>query len=464
VEDIYRSGGGEEAYTPSWFRTFRFIKVTVETGDTPLTLYPFKLIETRFPLENKVTFHSSQPWLQKVWDISLRTLELCMHESYEDCPFYEQLQYTMDTRLQMLFTHVISNDTDMPLKTIHDYHTSLLPEGILQSRFPSKHPQVIPVFALHWIFVLKDIYMETGDLSNLERYRPTMESVLGWFKRKTGAQGLVEYLDYWDYCDWTDAWDDIQGTPRASKHGPSTIQNLVYAYALGVSSEILDALGHTQLAEKYRSEKIGICERIDALCWFEGKGLYREGPGFEEYSQHAQLWAVLNRLAQGDKAKAIMGKTIDDATLVPCSFVLQFYLFRALERAGYYEKTEKLWGLWKELLDLDLTTVPEIPGKYTRSDCHAWGSLMLHELPRKFLGVSPLEPGYQKILIQPMGLYMGDISGSVPTPHGMVDVKWGYNDGHFVMEGSTPVPALVVLPNGEKHPIDAGKFTFGTAS
>jgi hypothetical protein len=308
--------------------------------------------------------------------------------------------------------------------------------------------------------MLKDVYMETGDLSILERYRPTMECVLGWFKRKTGAHGLIEYLNYWDYCDWTEAWDDIQGIPRASKYGPSIIQNLVYAYALCVSAEILDALGYTQLAEKYRSEKAGICEKVASLCWSEEKGLYREGPGFEEYSQHAQLWAVLNGLARGDKAKEIMGKTITETDLVPCSFVMQFYLFRALEQAGLYEKTEKLWDLWKGLLDLDLTTVPEIPGQYTRSDCHAWGSLMLHELPRKFLGVNPLEPGYKKILIQPMGFYVGDISGSVPTPHGMVDVKWSYHNEHFKMEGACPVPALVVLPNGEEYNVDAGKFVF----
>lgn len=460
VTDIYHPGGGEEVYSPSWFRTFRFIKIIIKTGDKPLTLYPLTLIETRYPLDNKVTFTTNRPWAQKVWDISLRTLELCMHESYEDCPFYEQLQYTMDTRLQMLFTYAVSNDTDLPRKTIHDYHTSLLPEGMLQSRFPSKLPQVIPVFSLHWIFMLKDIYMETGDLSILERYRPTMESVLGWFKRKTGAQGLIEHLDYWDFADWTEAWSDIGGTPRASLHGPSTIQNLVYAYALEVSAEILDALSYTQLAHHYREEKFDILAKIDALCWSEEKGLYREGPTFEEYSQHAQLWAVLNGVAKGEKARSVMNKTITDTSLIPCSFVWQFYLFRALEQAGMYEETENLWHLWIELLSLDLTTVPEIPGKYTRSDCHAWGALILHELPRKFLGVTPLAPGYGKVQIRPMGLYMRDISGSVPTPYGIVTISWQYDGNRFAMEGSTPVPALVILPNGEAHEIQAGSFAF----
>ena len=460
VADIYFPGGGEETYSPSWFRTFRFIRVTIETGETPLTVYPLKLVETRYPLENKVRFESNQSWLKPVWDMSLRTLELCMHETYEDCPFYEQLQYTMDTRLQMLFTYIISGEAVMQRKTIHDYHTSMLPEGMLQSRYPSKYPQIIPPFSLHWIYMLKDYYMETGDIDLLERYRPTMESILAWFKRKTGPQGLIEHLGYWDFADWADAWDDIAGMPRASLHGPSAIQNLAYCFGLEVGAWIMDTLDCKCLAERYRAEKAAISEKVEVLCWAADKGLYREGPAYEEYSQHAQLWAVLSGLAKGERAKEIMGKALSDDSLVPCSFVLQFYLFRALEEAGMYEETEKLWDQWKHMIDMDCVTVPEIPGKYVRSECHAWGALILHELPRKFLGISPLTPGYGKLLIKPVGLYMKEISGAVPTPFGKAEVKWRSDDKCFKIEGKTPVSALVVLPDGSEHEVEAGNFVF----
>ncbi|MCL1786394.1 MAG: hypothetical protein FWG38_00290 [Defluviitaleaceae bacterium] len=463
VQHVYRPSGRDEVYSPSWFQTFRFLKLTVTTGDEPLTIFPIKLIETRYPLADKVSYEILAPdksWIKNVWDISLRTLELCMHETYEDCPYYEQLQYTMDTRLQILFTYAISNDTGMAKKTIHDFHTSMLPEGILQSRFPSIRHQVIPAFSLHWIFMLQDYYMETGDAALLERYRPTMESILAWYKDKTGPAGLVEYLPYWDFADWTDAWSDIAGVARASKHGPSTIQNLVYAYALEVAAGILDTLGLGPLANRYRAERSGILANVEKLCWVEERGLYREGPAFEEYTQHAQMWAVLNGLATGERAKMIMSTTLSDKTLVPCSFVMQYFLFRALETADMYEETEKLWPLWQELLDLDLTTVPEIPGKNTRSDCHAWGSLMLHELPRKFLGVTPLEPGYKKICIRPMGMFIGGITGTVPTPFGDVSVAWRTDNGKFAIKINTPVPALVVLPDGATYEV-IGDFAFG---
>jgi hypothetical protein len=402
-------------------------------------------------------------WLNAVWRISLRTLELCMRETYEDCPFYEQLQYTMDTRLQILFTYALSHDASLPKKTIHDFHSSMLPEGIIQSRFPSCFTQVIPLFSLHWIFMLKDYYMETGDAEFLERYRPSMESILAWFKRKTGSSGLVEKLGYWEFADWTDSWSDIAGTPRAALHGPSAINNLVYACALETGASIMDALKLTQLSALYKEEKEKIMHIVNETCWSDVRNLYREGPKFEEYSQHAQVWAVLSGTAKGDKAKTIMRKALDDTTLIPCSFVMQYYLFRALENAGMYEDTAPLWDLWKSLLDLGLTTVPEIPGPDTRSDCHAWGALILNELPRKFLGVEPLLPGYEKISIAPMGLYLGEMSGEAPTPKGPVKVAWRSSDGQFEISGSTPAPSTVALPDGTRHDIGAGEFSFQCA-
>ena len=75
-------------------------------------------------------------WADQLWRISLRTLNRCMHETYEDCPYYEQLQYIMDTRLEMLFTYAVGGDTRMARRTLWDFHCSQLPDGMLQSRYP----------------------------------------------------------------------------------------------------------------------------------------------------------------------------------------------------------------------------------------------------------------------------------------------------------------------------------------
>ena len=59
-----------------------------------------------------------------------------------------------------------------------------------------------------------------------------------------------------------------------------------------------------------------------------------------------------------------------------------------------------------------------------RSDCHAWGSLVLYELPSVILGVRPAAPGYEKISVAPVPGYLDRAEGDVVTPRGMVHVSW----------------------------------------
>lgn len=464
LSDWLYPDGREWAFQSFWFRTFRFVRLVIETKDGPLTILPPTYRTTRYPLDVKAKIAPEQSWVRELWDISVRTLELCMHETHEDCPYYEQLQYTFDTRLQMLFTYALSADTRMAERVIYDFHSSLLPEGLLLSRYPTTELQVIPVFCLHWIGMLNDYYLQTGDDRLLRRYRTTVESILDWFARKKGPSGLCEHLGYWEFFDWPEEWGPGYGQPNAAiQEGISTDENLVYALFLRIAAEMFDRLGRTQDAGFYRQERSELLKNIQNLCWNPERKLYREGPTTEEYSQHAQFYAVLNDLVVGDEAVDLMRRTIRDKSLVQATFPLQFDLFRAMEKVGLYEETEQLWPLWQSLLGDNLSTVPEVPGNQTRSDCHAWGAELLFEYPNRILGVYPDKPGYERIGIHPHGLFLGQAAGEVPTPKGMVSVRWTHRDGHFSMTADWPagVPARITLPDGRVIDSDVGKCVIG---
>ena len=434
----------------------------METAEEALTLYPPALTETRYPLEDSLRFRlPGLPWMRPVYDISLRTLQLCMHETYEDCPFYEQLQYVMDTRLQILFTYAVSGDTRMARRTLDDFHRSLAPEGISQARYPGNYRQVIPLFSLHWILILLDYYEQTGDLAALEDYRPTVERILRWFRRKTGSTGMVERLGHWEFVDWTTEWNPAGGVPDAVKLGPSAVNNFFYAYVLGRSAELFRALELPDLAARYEREGAAISGVTSRLCWDNGRQLFREGPECSQFSQHTQVYAVLCGAVEGEAARRVMERTLADKSLVQCSFVMQFYLFRALEAAGLYAETEGLWPAWQALPELNLSTVPEVPGPMTRSDCHAWGALALFELPRRFFGVTALEPGYRTIQIAPCAPFAGDFDAEVPTPGGMVMLAGCWRNGRLALRGFSPAPCRVILPDGGRYEFPAGDFQAG---
>ncbi len=455
-EDRYAPGGGSESYTPMWFRTFRFVRVEVQTGQQPLTLRIPTLLQTGYPLEPVTWVRSSQAWVQNLWDMSVRTLQNCMHETYEDCPYYEQLQYIQDTRLEMLFTYMVSGDTRLARKAIEDFQHSQLPDGMLQARFPTQEPHVIPPFSLHWVWMVLEYYEQTGDPTVLRQYRAAADAILEWYDRKLGPLGLVEKLGYWDQIDWVDAWDKIAGRTPAGAVGPATTHNLMYACALQAGARINRACGRQGLAEEYLERAQSILSCVDAHCWNEAEGLYTEGPGYEEYSQHAQVYAVLTGLAPGRKGRDILTRALNRPGIALCSFTWQFFVFRALEACGAYELTERQWEMWKGLPDKNLTTIPEVPDgvRSPRSDCHAWGALPLYEFPRKLLGVEPGEPGWHSIRIRPRPLTLPDCSGQVVTPRGIVTVAWRNGPEGFAVEAQSPqgVPLTVTMPDGtERH-------------
>ena len=77
---------------------------------------------------------------------------------------------------------------------------------------------------------------------------------------------------------------------------------------------------------------------------------------------------------------------------------MAFYLFRALQKTGLYQWTKQYWNLWTRMIDDGATTCVE-DGVGQRSDCHAWGALILYELPCAVLGVQPGQAGYQTVRI-----------------------------------------------------------------
>ena len=374
--------GNDETYEPFRFRTFRFMRIDVETAEEALEITLPSCTETAYPLVNDKRPAFSDAKKEKLYDVALRTLQLCMHDTYEDCPYYEQLQYASDSRLEMLFTYSCSTDTRLQENGIRLFASSLLPEGLTQARFPSQKLQVITGFALYFVLMLEDYIRETGNAEKMERYMPVAEQIIENFLRNRTDTGLIaaQGFDrgYWEYWDWTDEWNR-SGTPNAIlERGVSTLENLVFIYTVQSLSRILPLYHRSDLAKRYADEAKELKKLVKEQCWDAQKGLFAEAPGFPEYSQHSQIFAVLTDLVSGNAAKELMEKVLTDKSLVQCSFVQRFYLFRALEKAGMYERTEALWEDWQHMIDLHCTTFPETP-TWPRSECHAWSALPLYE-------------------------------------------------------------------------------------
>jgi len=335
-------------------------------------------------------------------------------------------------------------------KCIDDFFRSQRYDGLTNSCYPSTGPNVIPGFAIYYILMIHDHMMYFGDKKLVEKYLPSVERVLQFFDRRLEETGLTARTSeggmgnpYWSFVDWVAAWNT--GVPNAIFKGPVTFDSLLYRMGLQAAADLARYMNRPDLAESYMQKAEGIKQAVLAYC-VGRDGLIQDGPGVDEYSQHAQVFAVLTDVVSGTKAKELMEIALTDETLAKCSVAMAYYLFRAVEKVGLYHKTDELWTFWRKMLANNLTTCVE-DDVMERSDCHAWGSLILYELPAIVLGVQPAEPGYASVRASPTPGYLSWARGEVVTPKGLVKVSWEKAD-----DGS--IDLKVEAPEGIKVLVD----------
>lgn len=445
ITDCIVLSGEPMVYEPFWYRTFRFLYIEIKVKDEAAEVHAPIFRKTGYPLEAISDMKSSEPWVGELWSMCVHTLENCMMETYMDCPYYEQMQFPMDTRLQALFTYMVSGDVRLAGKALEDYHCSIIPEGLIHGKYPSAYTQIISTFSLHYIYMLWEYFWQTGELREIRKYFPDMDRILDYYDRKIGEDGLVGRLGYWEFVDWQDAWTETGGIPAALLHGPSAIINLMYAYALMCAAKLNETAGRTGIAKEYRKRRADILKQIQVQCWDEEREMYREGPSFVQYTCHAQAWAVLNCLPDEETAKSILRHAAEEKDVLKCSFSTAYEWFRACEQAGVYEYTKPDLKRWIELPALGCTCCPETPGN-TRSDCHAWSALPMYELICGMAGIRAGAAGWKSVRINPHLEELADLEGQVTTPKG--NVEFVYRRKENVTDGNGGWNYHIVLPAG----------------
>lgn len=439
--DVYHAAGYgtekcPEEYEPFWFRTFRYIRLEIRTKDEPLIIGRFSYTETGYPLDVRTEVGTSDPAMYAIWEMSERTLRRCMHETYEDCPFYEQLQYAMDARQQILYTYAVSADDRLARKCMDDFRRSQRYDGLLNCSYPNYGPNVIPGFSIYYILMLYDHMMYFGDKDFLERHMSAVEGILYYFHSHQ-ENGLVKKTGglngdrFWSFIDWTPEWEKTTGVPPAVLSGPVTMESLLYIMGLQAAAGLMDYLGRRDGAEQYRKRAECIKKAVRARCT-GADGMLQDGPGIEQYSQHTQVFAALTDTVGTEQARHNLLKTTTDVVhYTQCSVAMAFYLYRALEKTGLYEQTERYWNIWKRMLDKGASTCVE-NNVDERSECHAWGALVLYELPSVIMGIRPAKPGYQAVCIDPHPGGLKWFAGDVVTPLGNIHIEWNEKDGQRI--------------------------------
>jgi hypothetical protein len=451
--DTFTIGGGSEprGYEPLWWEAGRYVEFSVKTAGEPLTIDGFALQEVHYPHQFESHFESAEPRMSEIIPLAERVLEMCSHETYMDCPYYEQLMYVGDTRLEVLVTYAATRDERLPRKALHTFDMSRTTDGLTHARYPTRVRQFIPPFSLWWVGMVYDYAMWRDDVAFVRDCMPGVRAVLDAYRTRVDDKGLLLAMPGWNFTDWVVGW--ASGVPPTGADKPVATINFQFAWVLRQAAELEELIGEPEMGARNRRTADAVTKAANDTFWDEKRGLYAEDLDHQHFSQHAQCLALLGDAqrtvhlsaahdgpaagggegsASGampvDRRPRVVAGLFSDQTLAPTTIYFTHYFFETCRLTHRMDAFFKRLEPWYELKKLGFKTTVEMP-EPSRSDCHAWGAHPVYHYYATVLGIRPGSAGFRTVRIEPQLGALKFARGTMVHPKGTIKVDLTQEDG-----------------------------------
>jgi len=387
-------------------------------------------------VDDAATFHSSDPMLDKVWDLCHYSIKATTFAGVFVDGDRERLAYEADAYLTQLSYYAGDADPRISRATFDRL-----------MKFPTWPSEWAP----QMVFMAYADWMQTGDKAWLAAHYEGLKSKL--LDERVGPDGLVtstpKLIRHGDIVDW----------PAHERDGyvftsVNTVVNAFHLRALEEMSLLAEVLGKTTEAAKFSEQERTEQATFQAKLFDPVRGLYRDGAGTDHASLHANLFPLAFGLVPADERPKI-AQWLTGRGMVGSVYAAQ-YLLQALFENGEDEAALALITgpgdrSWRHMIESGATITWEAwDQKYKPNQdwTHAWGAAPANLLPRFVLGIQPLTAGWGRALIQPHPGTLTRVEGRIPTPRGELSVGWKRQDRNFTLRLTLPagVTARVELP------------------
>jgi alpha-L-rhamnosidase len=234
--------------------------------------------------------------------------------------------------------------------------------------------------------------------------------------------------------------------------------------ALKQAADIEGAIGEPSRAASNRAAATDLSHAVQQHCWSAERSRYADNPAKTQFSQHANILAVLydvapqaQRIAVLDRVTVRGGGIAAPPDITGTTYYFAFYLARALDHAGLADRYPELLSTWRRMLAQNFTTWPEEPDP-SRSDSHAWSAHPTADLLRLVAGIEPGSPGYRTVRIAPHLASLTSLDAAAMTPSGPVAVKYKVIGARLAVSIDLPVGLSGVFEwQRRSFPLTSGK-------
>ncbi len=449
--DSFVAAEEPQTIQPFFYRCGRLLVIRMKAGKHPLKLEGLRLMETRYPWEITGEISGGERF-DRLAPALRRTLEMCTHDTYVDCPFYEQLMYAGDTRVEALISNVISPDRRMQRKAAAMFDRSRNWTGMPASCCPENGRQVIPAFSLIWMAMVHDNLMwDPGAEPAVRGQLAGIRSVMDAWELNRRPDGLIATLNGWNHVTAIPGWEHCI-PPEAEIGEVAAVPNMMFLCFSKYAALLERHFGFTERAEWIETGRKRLAERLRERYYVPEYRLFADDAAKTLFSEPIQCLAILSGMFEPDAAD---GMFASDFPIEKCNFYFSHYYFEACRERGRADAMLKRLEDWELISELDLSTTPETTSGESRSDCHAWSAAPLFHWYASLAGIRPAAPGFVRVAANPAMPGLQPVRGKMPHPAGGF-IRFDFNADYCELSLPEGVAGELVV-HGRKEEIPPGE-------
>ncbi len=400
---------------------------------------------------NASSFTSSNKALNDVYDLCRYSVKVNTFNGDYSASERERMMYEADSHIHQMSHYAV----DRAFATARYTSENM----IFHASWPTE-------WISHSIFMAWADYLHTGNSRSMARYYQELQPKTmlalagpdGLISTRTGLQNK-EFFQSIHFNNGP--LKDIVDWPRGEADGYdfkdyNTVVNACHFKSLVDMAKIAEVLNKQDDAKNYRQRAEQVMAAINSKMFDSKRGLYVDGIGSSHASLHANLFPLAFGLVPEKHRKTVVD--FIKSRGMACSVYPTIYLLEALYDAGEEQAALDLMTSnsdrsWLNMIRVGSTVTTEawdIKYKKNSGWTHAWSSAPAQILPRKLIGIEPLEPGFGKVRIQPRPGNLSYASARLPTIRGFIDAGFKREaSGNFELNVTLPanMTAEVSLPD-----------------
>jgi len=399
---------------------------------------------------NAAAFNSSSPALNQIWNLCRNSMQILSFDGIYVDGDRERTPYEADCYIHQLSAYAVDRDFATPRYTF---------EYLLQ------HPTWPTEWKFHMIFIAWADYLQTGNKDLIARYYDALKPDL--LVEQATDNGLIKGFPHFPMSTNSDVvdWPPSDRDGFVIKDGQylnwtNSVNNAFYYRSLQIMANMADAIGRTNDAATYQSMAKQVYASYNAVFWDSNSHCYVDGVGTGHASAHANFFPLAFGLVPADRKAAVIDyihSRIAANDGMPASVYGAQYLLEALFENNDTDTALALMTTsgprgWLNMINSGSTLTTEawnLQDKTNMDWNHPWGAAPGNLITRFVIGLRPLSPGYDQVLIQPhLGRALSYVDGIVPTIRGPFSIQEARTEDSFRVVADIPgnVTATVLLP------------------